>query len=223
MSLVTLTFDNGPSVDTTPFVLEQLKARGLTAYFCLVGAQLVKGAEQVDIAKETLTQGHNLVNHSLTHSVALGDDPSIGHATREIAKTHSLLCDRLGEWGEHWFRPFGRGGEMGRHLLSTAALQELEALDYSLLLWNSVPRDWEDTKGWVDTALKEIDERQHTVVVLHDLNTGAMDHLGQFLDTLLERGDVVTMDLPGDCVPMRNGKRVWKESEFDGLVAVQSD
>jgi len=112
---------------------------------------------------------------------------------------------------------------LGRHLLSKHAVQELEALDYSLLLWNSVPRDWEDAHGWVDTALNEIEAQAHTVVVLHDLNTGAMDHLGKFLDALLERDDIITMDLPSDCVPMRNGKRVWSESEFDELVTTQSN
>lgn len=66
MSLVTLTFDNGPTVETTPAVLQQLADRHLTAYFCVVGTQLEAGREQVDIAKETLARGHYLVNHSLT-------------------------------------------------------------------------------------------------------------------------------------------------------------
>lgn len=218
MSLVTLTFDNGPTVDTTPLVLNQLKARGLSAYFCLVGSQLAKGKEQVDIAKETLKLGHKLVNHSLTHNIALGDNPCFAHASREIKAAHSLLNDQLGDWGEHWFRPFGRGGEMGRHLLSKHAVQDLETLDYSLLLWNSVPRDWEDTHGWVNTALNDIEAQGHTVIVLHDLNTGAMDQLGKFLDALLERGDIVTQDLPANCVPMRTGKKVWTEAQFDELV-----
>ncbi len=219
MSLVTLTFDNGPTVDITPFVLKHLHTRKLSAYFCLVGTQLEAGKEQVDIARETLASGHHLVNHSFTHGVALGDDPSLVHATREVTDMHSLLDNKLGDWGARWFRPFGRGGALGRHVLSTHAVDELQSLDYSLLLWNCVPRDWEDKNGWVDTALKEIDLQDHTVIVLHDLNTGAMDHLPQFLDALLERGETITTTLPDDCVPMRNGEQVWAETEFDELVS----
>lgn len=219
MSLVTLTFDNGPSVGTTPLVLEHLHARNLTAYFCLIGKQLAAGNEQVDIAKATLASGHRLVNHSLTHTTALGDDPSPSHATREVCEMDALLDDTLGDWGEKWFRPSGRGGELGKHVFSKPALDQLQALRYSLLLWNCVPRDWEDHTGWVDTALQAIDSQDHTVIVLHDLDTGAMDLLPHFLDTLLARGDIFTTTLPIDCVPMRDGALVWTDTEFAELIA----
>ena len=223
MTTVTLTFDNGPSVDTTPFVLEQLRSRDLPAYFCLIGRQLAKGQSQVDIVKETLSQGHILVNHSYTHGTALGDDPTPSHANHEIVDTHKMLGEKLGDWGSRWFRPFGRGGEIGQHLMSESAVLALTALDYSVLLWNSVPRDWEDPRGWVKTALKDIDNQEHTVLVLHDLKTGAMDHLGQFLDVLLERGDVITNKLPDSCVPLRRGKKVWDNGAFAKLVAAQQN
>jgi peptidoglycan/xylan/chitin deacetylase (PgdA/CDA1 family) len=159
MSLVTLTFDNGPSVGTTPLVLEHLHARNLTAYFCLIGKQLAAGNES------------------------------------------------------------GRGGELGKHVFSKPALDQLQALRYSLLLWNCVPRDWEDHTGWVDTALQAIDSQDHTVIVLHDLDTGAMDLLPHFLDTLLARGDIFTTTLPIGCVPMRDGALVWTDTEFAELIA----
>lgn len=219
MSLVTLTFDNGPCPKTTPGVLRQLRELNLQAWFCLVGLQLIKGQEQIDIARETLAHGHTLVNHSFTHRVALGDECSRSHAQHEVRDAHQLLCEKLGAWGEPWFRPFGRGGEISQHLLSEAALSELEALKYSVLLWNSVPRDWEDVDGWVETALVHVAARKHTVLVLHDLDTGAMQHLERFLHACLARGDVFTRELPEDCVPMREGARGWEERRFASLIA----
>lgn len=219
MSLVTLTFDNGPTLATTPLVLDELQARKLSAHFCVVGTQLQTGREQVDIARETLARGHRIVNHSLTHGTALGDDPSLLHATREVTDMHALMAAKLGAWGEPWFRPFGRGGVLGRHVLSEPAVEQLRSLGYSVLLWNCVPRDWEDRRGWVDTALKQIDSQDHTVVVLHDLDTGAMDHLPRFLDALAARGDTVTTAVPDDCVPMRGGRRTWPAPAFDALCA----
>lgn len=218
---VTLTFDNGPTVRTTPVVLDHLQKRQLQACFCIVGLQLQAGQEQVDVTKETLARGHRLVNHSLSHGVALGDDPSPEHAIREVTDMHTLMRETLGNWGDPWFRPFGRGGEIGAHILSEAAVSELAKLEYSVLLWNNVPRDWEDTRGWVETALHDIKANDHTVVVLHDLNTGAMDELPGFLDSLLELGYEVTNTFPRDCVPMSSGDVTWPEAEFNELVSSQ--
>lgn len=218
MGKVTLTFDNGPTVDTTPFVLKELSRRGLNAYFCLVAGQLLKGKEQVDIARQTQTDGHVLVNHSLTHAVALGDDPTAGHAEREIAQAHAILSEKLPDWEPRWFRPFGRGGELGRHLLSQPCMPHFRDLGYSVLLWNSVPRDWEDSEGWVGTALDQLKELDDGVIVLHDLPTGAMNHLGCFLDELLQRHET-TLEVPEECVPVRDGHLVWPGTKFSQIIA----
>jgi peptidoglycan/xylan/chitin deacetylase (PgdA/CDA1 family) len=218
MSSVTLTFDNGPTTDVTPFVLQELAKRELIAYFCLVGRQLQRGQEQVDVAREALSAGHILVNHSLTHGVALGDDVSPEHAEQEVVEMDRLMDQSLGDWGDRIFRPFGRGGLLGPHVFSQPALDELSRLNYSILLWNSVPRDWEDISGWVKTALADIERQEHTVVVLHDLNTGAMNELPRFLDALLTSNHTVTCDLPKDCVPMQNGDISWPGAQLEPLL-----
>ena len=215
---VTLTFDNGPTPDVTPVVLESLRLRGLHAYFCVVGRQLRKGQEQIDLARAAIYDGHILVNHSLTHGTALGDDVAPEHARAEILEMHDLMKSLLGDWGAPWFRPFGRGGEIGRHIFSAAALKALASHSYSVLLWNSVPRDWEAPSLWVDKALADVSTREHTVVVLHDLNTGAMAQLPRFLDALDHLGCEITQELPLDCVPVREGVAAWSESALAGLV-----
>ena len=219
VSRVTLTFDNGPSADTTPFVLAELLRRGLNAYFCVVGSQLKAAEEHVNIAQEALRLGHCLVNHSLTHGVALGDEPTEEHALQEITNMHELMVEKLGGWGPSWFRPFGRGGELGPHIFSDHALNQLQALEYSVLLWNCVPRDWEDTKGWVGTALNQIEKNEHTVVVLHDIGTGAMANLPMFLDELDRRNAEITLQLPTSCVPLRKGKYTITDVEMEKLTS----
>jgi len=218
MSLVTLTFDNGPTTTVTPQVLAELEQRNLTAWFCVVGSQLLASEAQTDLAREILRKGHRLVNHSLTHGTALGDDATPAHAQREICDMDQLMSDRLGDWGERWFRPFGRGGEIGPHIFSQAAVQHLTALDYSVLLWNNVPRDWEDPRGWVETALASAEQQTHTVVVLHDLETGAMAQLPRFLDLLDEHGHQLMVDPPESCVPIRCGEPGWDEQDLAALV-----
>ena len=69
----------------------------------------------------------------------------------------------------------------------------------------------------MDQALADISQQDHTVVVLHDLPTGAMLELPRFLDAVMEAGYEVTLDLPDDCVPMRSGAIAW--SSISDLVA----
>ena len=218
MKRVTLTFDNGPTAIVTPFVLDQLRQRGLVAQFCIVGDQLT-AAGGVELILRELEEGHRIINHSLSHGIALGDDPTSEHAAREIVEMHDLMNETLGDWGDNWFRPVGRGGQLGSHIFSKASLDQLVNLRYSVLLWNSVPRDWEDPEGWVETALSDVDKSNHTVVVLHDLPTGAMRHLPRFLDELGRREIVVTAQTPTDCTPLRDGVVTWDLAALQRLTS----
>ena len=84
------------------------------------------------------------------------------------------------------------------------------------MLWNCVPRDWVDPIGWVGRALDDIASRDHTLVVLHDIDSGAMQHLPRFLDALLDGGVQFTLELPDDCVPVKKG--IANESLLHDLV-----
>ena len=49
------------------------------------------------------------------------------------------------------------------------------------VLWNAIPRDWADPDGWAEVALEQCLAQPRTLLVLHDLPTGAMRHLGGFI------------------------------------------
>lgn len=148
-----------------------------------------------------VSEGHRIGNHSFTYGRPLGE-LSPTDAIHEIRSTQKLLDDVAD--ADRYFRPWGTEGALDRRCLNRAALDYLVAQQYSCVLWNSVPRDWADPDGWVDRALADIKQRQHTVVVLHDLPTGAMDRLPGFLDEL--GGLEVTTELPDDCVPIVRGR-----------------
>ena len=199
---VTLTFDNGPTRATTQ-VLDVLAERGVPASFFLVGERLERPGMRA-LAERAAREGHRIGNHSLTHSTPLGvaDDPT--EAEREIDGMQALLGDLV--TGERFFRPFGGGGKIDRDLLGPRALECLVRGGYTCVLWSSVPRDWENPRGWPDVCLAELEARPWSVVVLHDLPTGAMDRLPGFLDALDARGIEVTHELPEACVPLRGGR-----------------
>jgi hypothetical protein len=49
-------------------------------------------------------------------------------------------------------------------------------------------RDWADPEGWVETALAQLARQYWTLMVLHDVRSGAMRHLDRFLAEVKELG-----------------------------------
>lgn len=207
---VTLSFDNGPS-RATGDVLDVLAARRIRASFFVVGEPLRRPGARA-LAERIVAEGHRLGNHSLTHSTPLGvrDDPA--EAEREIDEMQALLGELVP--GERFFRPFGGGGIIDRNLLGRRAVERLVAGEYTCVLWNSVPRDWEDPEGWPEVCLADVATRPWSLVVLHDLPTGAMARLPDFLDQLDARGIELTHELPDECVPLRRGKPTASFASF---------
>ena len=76
------------------------------------------------------------------------------------------------------------------------------------MLWNAIPRDWDDPDGWVDRALEQCRSQPWGLMVLHDLPTGAMNLLERFLDRANEAGARFHQDFPPGCVPIRSGEIV---------------
>ena len=198
---LTLTFDNGPDPDTTPFVLDLLAARGIRTTFFVIGEKL---AAHRALSERAHAEGHRIGNHTWTHSVALGQQTGPDVAQREVGRTQEALAG-LAE-ADRLFRPMGGGGALGPHLLSPAVADYLRAERLTCVLWNAVPRDWADPEGWVETALAQARAQQWSLMVLHDLPTGAMRHLERFLDAVAETGGRLRQDFPPDCLPLVRGE-----------------
>jgi peptidoglycan/xylan/chitin deacetylase (PgdA/CDA1 family) len=209
---ITLSFDNGPDPAVTPRVLDVLGERGVTAHFFVVGGRLVgAGPRLVERARD---EGHRIGNHSYSHGIPLGEDGRADAVDREIAATEALL-DAIAP-GPKRFRPFGRGGLLGPHLLSRAAVDYLTTHAYTCVLWNSVPCDWIDPDGWAARALVDCAAHDHTLLVLHDVPGACLAALPGFLDALRDRGFELVADLPPACTPIIDGRVV---GALDGVVA----
>ena len=207
---ITLTFDNGPDPETTPVVLEILRRHGILSTFFVLGSKASTPAGS-PLVTRCIAAGHRVGNHTWSHRTPLGElDPA--SATEELQRTHELLqslgvVDRV-------FRPFGRAGQIGTHLLNPAVVAWLQAHQYSCVLWNCVPGDWRDPDGWRDRALADVLTRPWSVVVLHDLPTGAMRHLDSFIVKLKEAGAGFEQGFPPECVPIDSGRIVLPLSGY---------
>ena len=105
-----------------------------------------------------------------------------------------------------WFRPFGGGGQLDARLLSRAALERLRADGYSCVLWNCVPRDWEDAEAWPDVAFDALTSQPWTLVVLHDFVDGNHHHVERFVTRCRDAGHEIVQEFPPECVPLERGE-----------------
>ena len=200
---VTLSFDNGPEPGVTQQVLQVLKKHQIRATFFVLGAKLADPARR-SLAVQAHAEGHWIGNHTMTHGVPLGRIKQKGKARREILDAQQ----HLGELAhpDRLFRPFGGGGALGPHLLNEEAVTTLKQERMTCVLWNAIPRDFAEPDNWVERALEQCSAQPWTLLVLHDLPNGAMQHLETFIEALRERGGELRQEFPPDCVPLRRGQ-----------------
>lgn len=209
---LTLSFDNGPFPDVTPGVLDALAERSLPATFFVCGKDARDPARRA-ILERARAEGHRIGNHTETHRVELGASADPDAPRAEIGAAQDAL-GALAE-PERLFRPYGAGGVLGPRLLSRAAVRFLCAGGYTCVLWNCVPRDWEQPDAWPERALADMARQDWTLLVVHDVPSGAMRALPRFLDRALGAGAEIVAELPPSCVPIRRGEVVLP---LDGLV-----
>src|ERR1700727_1539227 len=119
MTRVTLSFDNGPDPQVTPFVLDALAERGVLSTFFVVGQRAAEPGAMA-LVERAHSAGHWIGNHTWTHSVPLGRRTEPDVAETEIARTQRLIEPLT----QHpaLFRPFGGGGILNHDLLSDTTL-----------------------------------------------------------------------------------------------------
>jgi peptidoglycan/xylan/chitin deacetylase (PgdA/CDA1 family) len=203
MTIITITFDNGPDPEVTPFVLDTLRRHGLQSTFFVLGDKL---RDRRKLAERAHAEGHWIGNHTYNHIVPLGMSSESGIASSEIRRTQELIGDLAHE--RRFFRPFGGGGMLDQRLLNREALKYLVEGCFTCVLWNVIPEDWARPEGWVDRAMDLCFAQEHALMVVHDLSTGAMADLDRFIHTAKDRGAVFQQDFPASCVPLERGRLV---------------
>jgi peptidoglycan/xylan/chitin deacetylase (PgdA/CDA1 family) len=214
---VTLTFDNGPTPGVTNRVLDVLADRHATATFFVVGTQLQQPGGQA-LAARAVAEGHRIGHHTATHTLQFGaaEDHEAAVAAEITAVEHDIdaLAGTSETEGERLFRPNAAGGILDRRVFSPAAIRYLRQHRYTCVLWNNLPREWENPAGWVDYALEGVARTDWSVVVIHDIDTGAMEHLPAFLDGIVAIGAEFTTGFPDSCVPIRQGEQRFSLSHL---------
>lgn len=103
-----LTFDDGPNPGETDELLDVLAEAGITAVFCVIGAN-VRAPGGVEVLRRTVAAGHVLANHTTSYA-DMGDWPA-DRVRADLTENLEILHDAVGDVPVPYFRaPNGSWG-----------------------------------------------------------------------------------------------------------------
>lgn len=168
---IAITFDDGPT-EFTPKVLDLLEKYNAKATFFCIGKQIEKYPE---ICKKIHSEGHQLGNHSYSHSNSFGFF-SAEKVKGELQKTDLLLQEITGE-KNHYFRPpFG--------VTNPHIAKAVKQLNHIVIGWNirSLDTVIEDENKIVKRITGKL--KSGSIILLHDTSDKTIRVLEQLLVTL---------------------------------------
>ena len=126
---IVLTFDDGPSREWTPKVLDELKKADIKATFFMIGHHV---NEYPEIAKRVADEGHTIGNHGYAHSVMMYYTPA--EIEEELKYTEQVIYEKTGQTTKY-FRP-------PKAWLRKTIKNKIRSMGYDIILWSLNSKDW---------------------------------------------------------------------------------
>lgn len=151
-----LTFDDGPTPDFTPRLLDLLERHEVPATFFLIGN---RARRHPPLVRALDAAGHTVGHHTYTHPDAWRTAPSL--VNREMRLTTTLLEDLTGHAIRHMRPPYGH--------VTYPMYRWCRSHEQHVVMWDVMPGDFqrqataERTMRWIERPL-----RDGSVVVVHD-------------------------------------------------------
>ena len=166
---VFLTFDDGPTKEVTPHILDILDKYNIKATFFVLGTRV---KQNPDILKREYETGHYIANHGYSHKYS-SVYKSADTVLEEYNRTENAIRDALGNdsYSSNLFRfPGGsRGGPYEK--VKKEARSKLNEYGIAYLDWNALTYDAEGAKT-KDDILKNLKETingwNNVVILMHD-------------------------------------------------------
>ena len=193
---IAMTFDDGPSAENTPRLLDMLKQRKLKATFFVVGQC---AAEFPQIMKRIVDEGHEVASHSWSHP-NLGKMGE-GSVTDQLQRTHDIIEKTTGRPPTVMRPPYG----------SFTANQKSwvhKKWGYKVIMWDVDPLDWKYRNA---SRVHEAILRSTvagSIILAHDIHKTTVDAMPKTFDDLMEKGfkfvtvsELLAMDRPSPPKP----------------------
>ena len=176
--VVLLTFDDGPDLQGTPLILDELDRRNLRAVFFVMGQHIVRNRPEDmarrDLLRKLAVHGHHVGNHTMNHK-DLCRNP--GALAEEVDHAAELITYATGVRPLLFRSPYGARC----HSLERA----LAVRDLTQVGWNADPREWRGNSenaivAYVTNLLAHASAP--VILLLHDKNMAAVQALPRILD-----------------------------------------
>ena len=164
---VFLTFDDGPTPDVTPWVLDKLQHYNARATFFALGRNVDHNPE---IFQQIIDEGHSVGNHTYSHLKGWGS--SNKNYFEDIELAHRLISSNL-------FRPpYGQ--------IKPSQVKELKK-SYKIIMWSVLSIDYNRRISGA-RCVKNVMEnvRPGSIIVFHD-SAKARKNLYEALPVVLEK------------------------------------
>jgi len=154
--VIALTFDDGPTAEFTPQILDVLREKNVKATFFLIGHKLQKFPK---IGQQIVAEGHALGNHTWHH---WNNQMTEFTASREIEDTAMLMYEITGV-KTSLFRP--PNGFLNNGLADYARKRK-----DAVVLWTVDSGDWRGSRVSVEDMTKQVVEKATPggIVLMHD-------------------------------------------------------
>jgi peptidoglycan/xylan/chitin deacetylase (PgdA/CDA1 family)/2-hydroxy-3-keto-5-methylthiopentenyl-1-phosphate phosphatase len=151
---VALTFDDGPSEDTER-ILEVLDRYGVQATFFMLGRQIELFPE---IARRVFSSGHEIGNHSYSHSLCLLQKPSETRA--QFQRAHEMITNTTGARPRFARPPYG--------VRTPAYFAAARRMGLRTVQWSIAGFDWKQRTG-AEIAQRILrGAKPGSIILLHD-------------------------------------------------------
>lgn len=164
--LAYLTFDDGPSKEMTPQILQVLDRYEIRATFFVLGKMVDKNPDVLRLAYE---KGHEIGNHTYSHNydIIYGDTDSF---LEEVYQTEEAIKKAVGDPSYRTSLVRLPGGSHAEYKRPTVVA--LEEAGFSVYDWNALNGDSEldkPTRDYLYNRFKETYRKQDQVIILmHD-------------------------------------------------------
>ncbi|PKM77107.1 MAG: polysaccharide deacetylase [Firmicutes bacterium HGW-Firmicutes-15] len=175
---VALTFDDGPDPEKTPVFLDSLEKYNAHATFFVIGNRAEK---QPQILQDMAKRGHEIANHSYSHSYSRFSSNQTAIFKEEI-DTAAALIEKITSQKPVLFRP--PGGYLSDNLVN---LIKDEQLTVAYWTWQQDSKDWKVGTSGTTIANHIINNiKPGQIILLHDGASNGLE-TAKAVDILLDK------------------------------------
>jgi len=188
---IAMTFDDGPSPETTPKLLAVLKERGIKATFFVLGNMAAKHPE---LLKMIADDGHEIGNHSWSHPQLTRIN--IAAVDKQLGDTSEIIFQATGKRPLYLRPPYGS-------MKPTLRTYIEDKFGLTVVNWSVDPNDWKDRDSQKvhDAIMAQV--KPGAIVLSHDIYPTTVAAMPRVLDELIAKGykfgtlsELIAMDKP---------------------------